>query len=119
MTMTTPPDLQQLLHWQEQMWTIRYFEENAIHSYRQGLFTGSTHPCICQEAIAVGAAAALEATDQVLATYRGHGHAIAKGLDPRHLMAELLCKETGCSGGRGGSMRSEEHTSELQSLRHL
>jgi pyruvate dehydrogenase E1 component alpha subunit len=86
------------------MWTIRYFEENAITSYRQGLFTGSTHPCIGQEAIAVGGAAALEPTDQVFATYRGHGHAIAKGLDLKPLMAELLCKETGCSGGRGGSM---------------
>ncbi len=86
------------------MWTIRLFEENAIASFRQGLFGGSTHPCICQEAIAVGAAAALRPTDQVLATYRGHGHAIAKGLDPKSLMAELLCKETGCCGGRGGSM---------------
>ena len=104
MTMTTQPDLQQLLHWHEQMWTIRYFEENAINSYRKGLFTGSTHPCIGQEAIAVGGAAALEPTDQVFATYRGHGHAIAKGLDVRTLMAELLCKETGCCGGRGGSM---------------
>ncbi len=79
--MTTQPDLQQLLHWHERMWTIRYFEENAINSYRKGLFTGSTHPCIGQEAIAVGGAAALEPTDQVFATYRGHGHAIAKGLD--------------------------------------
>ena len=86
------------------MWTIRYFEENAIASFRQGLFGGSTHPCICQEAICVGAAAAMEPTDQVFATYRGHGHAIAKGLDLKALMAELLCKETGCCGGRGGSM---------------
>ena len=102
--MTTPPDLEQLLHWHEQMWTIRYFEENAINSFRKGLFSGSTHPCICQEAIAVGGAAALEPTDQVFATYRGHGHAIAKGLDVKTLMAELLCKENGCCGGRGGSM---------------
>ena len=93
-----------LIDWYERMWTIRYFEDNAIASFRQGLFGGSTHPCICQEAIAVGGAAALQPTDQVFATYRGHGHAIAKGLDPRALMAELLCKETGCSGGRGGSM---------------
>jgi pyruvate dehydrogenase E1 component alpha subunit len=102
--MTTEPELKTLLAWYGQMWTIRYFEDNAIASFRQGLFTGSTHPCIGQEAIAVGAAAALEPADQVLATYRGHGHAIAKGLEPRSLMAELLCKETGCCGGRGGSM---------------
>ncbi len=93
-----------LLNWYEQMWTIRYFEENAIGSYRKGLFGGSTHPCICQEAIAVGGAAALEPTDQVFATYRGHGHAIAKGLNVKSLMAELLCKNTGCCGGQGGSM---------------
>ncbi len=102
--MKTELDLKTLLHWYEQMWTIRYFEDNAIGSFRKGLFTGSTHPCIGQEAIAVGAGAALRETDQVLATYRGHGHAIAKGLDVNRLMAELLCKETGCSGGRGGSM---------------
>lgn len=104
MIMNAQPDFKQLLHWYEQMWVIRYFEENAINSFRKGLFTGSTHPCIGQEAIAVGGAAALEATDQVFATYRGHGHAIAKGLEVKQLMAELLCKDTGCSGGRGGSM---------------
>ncbi len=93
-----------LLDWYEQMWTIRYFEENAVSSYRKGLFGGSTHPCIAQEAIPVGAIAALEPTDQVLATYRGHGHAIARKLELKALMAEVLCKETGCCGGRGGSM---------------
>jgi pyruvate dehydrogenase E1 component alpha subunit len=102
--MNTTLTLDTLLHWYEQMWTIRYFEENAVSSYRKGLFGGSTHPCIAQEAIPVGAIAALEPTDQVLATYRGHGHAIARGLDLKSLMAELLCKETGCCGGRGGSM---------------
>jgi len=93
-----------MLHWYEQMWTIRYFEENALSSFRQGLFGGSTHPCSGQEAICVGAASALNPTDQIFATYRGHGHAIARGLDLKALMAELLCKETGCCGGRGGSM---------------
>lgn len=102
--MSTEISLEMLLDWHEKMWTIRYFEDNAIGSFRKGLFGGSTHPCICQEAIAVGGAAALDPADQVFATYRGHGHAIAKGLAPKSLMAELLCKGTGCSGGRGGSM---------------
>ncbi len=96
--------LQTLLAWYEQMCLIRFFEENAISSYRKGLFTGSTHPCIAQEAIAVGAAAAIEPNDYVLATYRGHGHALAKGLDAKRVMAELFTKSIGCSGGRGGSM---------------
>ncbi len=104
MIMSAQPTLKELLRWHELMWTIRYFEDNAVASFRQGLFTGSTHPCIGQEAIAVGGAAALEPGDQVFATYRGHGHAIAKGLEVKSLMAELLCKETGCCGGRGGSM---------------
>jgi len=104
MSASTPVTKPMLLDWYERMWTIRHFENNAIASFRKGLFTGSTHPCIGQEAIAVGGAAALKPTDQVFATYRGHGHAIAKGLDPKPLMAELLCKQTGCSGGRGGSM---------------
>jgi acetoin:2,6-dichlorophenolindophenol oxidoreductase subunit alpha len=102
--MKSQPALETLLYWYEQMLTIRFFEDNAISTFRKGLFTGSTHPCIGQEAIAVGAAAALQPTDQVFATYRGHGHAIAKGLEIKGLMAELLCKTTGCSGGRGGSM---------------
>jgi pyruvate dehydrogenase E1 component alpha subunit len=102
--MSPSPTVPELLDWFEWMWKIRYFEENAINSYRKGLFTGSTHPCIGQEAIAVGGAAALQPTDQVFATYRGHGHAIAKGMDLNRMMAELLCKETGCSTGRGGSM---------------
>jgi len=98
------PNLETLLKWYGQMWTIRFFEENAIESYRKGFFTGSTHPSIGQEAIAVGAGNALRETDQIFATYRGHGHAIVRGLDLNALMAELFCKETGCSGGRGGSM---------------
>jgi len=93
-----------LLAWYHQMNAIRAFENHAIGSFREGLFGGTTHPCICQEAIAVGCAAALEATDQVFATYRGHGHALAKGLDINAVMAELLCKQDGCCKGRGGSM---------------
>jgi pyruvate dehydrogenase E1 component alpha subunit len=93
-----------LLAWYHQMSCIRAFENHAIGSFREGLFNGTTHPCICQEAIAVGCAAALEPTDQVFATYRGHGHALAKGLEMKAVMSELLCKQDGCCKGRGGSM---------------
>ncbi len=92
------------LAWLEQMWTIRFFDEHVVDSFRRGLFTGSTHPSIAQEATAVGAGAALRPTDPLFTTYRGHGHAIARGLAPNVLMAEILCKETGCCNGRGGSM---------------
>lgn len=102
--MKNTPSQNKLSGWYRTMCAIRFFEEHVIASYREGLFTGSTHPCICQEAIAVGCAAALEPGDPVFATYRGHGHAIAKGLELPPLMAEILCRETGCSKGRGGSM---------------
>jgi pyruvate dehydrogenase E1 component alpha subunit len=93
-----------LLDLYKQMVMIRAFEESAIELFSKGLITGSTHPCIGQEAIAVGVCSALEPTDLVLATYRGHGAAIAKGCDPGSLMAELLTRTTGCCKGRGGSM---------------
>ena len=87
-----------------QMWLIRFFEEAAIRLYGEGYYRGSTHPYIAQEATAVGVCAALEPTDPVMATYRGHGACIAKGGDPRQMMAELLGKETGLCKGKGGSM---------------
>lgn len=102
--MAKQPPIDVLLQWYERMNLIRAFESHAIDSFRKGMFSGSTHPCIGQEAIAVGGAAALRPTDQVFATYRGHGHALAKGLTPRSVMAELLCKSPGCCKGRGGSM---------------
>jgi TPP-dependent pyruvate/acetoin dehydrogenase alpha subunit len=83
---------------------VRRFEERALELFAEGLITGSTHPCIGQEAIAVGACAALRPQDHVLATYRGHGVALARGSPPPGLMAELLTRETGCCKGRGGSM---------------
>lgn len=87
-----------------QMWLIRLFEEAAMELYRQGLYRGSTHPYIGQEATALAVAAALEPTDPVLATYRGHGACIAKGGDPKTMLAELLGKSTGLNKGKGGSM---------------
>jgi pyruvate dehydrogenase E1 component alpha subunit len=90
------------------MWLIRYFEEAAIRLYGEGRYRGSTHPYIAQEATALGVCAALEQGDQVLATYRGHGAAIAKGADPQAMMAELLGKATGMCKGKGGSMHMSQ-----------
>src|SRR5580704_11070012 len=104
MPVATAHSVQELLALYRQMMTIRLFEESAIELFAAGLITGSTHPYIGQEAISVGACAVLESDDIVLATYRGHGAAIAKGSDPKRLMAELLTRTTGCCKGRGGSM---------------
>jgi len=90
------------------MWLIRYFEEAAIRLYGEGRYRGSTHPYIGQEATALGVCAVLEPADQVLATYRGHGAAIAKGADPKTMMAELLGKATGMCKGKGGSMHMSQ-----------
>jgi TPP-dependent pyruvate/acetoin dehydrogenase alpha subunit len=83
---------------------IRQFEDRAVELFGKGLITGSTHPCIAQEAISVGACAAIRPDDLALATYRGHGVALAKGSDPGCILAELLTRTTGCCKGRGGSM---------------
>jgi pyruvate dehydrogenase E1 component alpha subunit len=87
-----------------QMFTIRKFEETIRNLYMQGRIRGSFHPCVGQEATAVGACLALRREDVMTCTYRGHGHAIAKGLSVRAAMAEMLGKATGCSQGKGGSM---------------
>jgi TPP-dependent pyruvate/acetoin dehydrogenase alpha subunit len=87
-----------------QMNVIRKFEEAIRSLYMQGRIRGSFHPCVGQEATAVGACMALRTEDVITCTYRGHGHAIAKGLSVRAAMAEMLGKATGCSQGKGGSM---------------
>jgi acetoin:2,6-dichlorophenolindophenol oxidoreductase subunit alpha len=84
--------------------TIRRFEQRAIEQYRLGNIRGYLHPYLGEEAIAVGSISALEADDYIVSTHRGHGHAIAKGHDPKRMMAELFGKATGYCHGRGGSM---------------
>jgi TPP-dependent pyruvate/acetoin dehydrogenase alpha subunit len=84
--------------------TIRRFEQRAIEQYRLGNIRGYLHPYLGQEGIAVGSIAAIEPDDYIVSTHRGHGHAIAKGHDPKRMMAELFGKETGYCHGRGGSM---------------
>ena len=93
-----------LLQMYRTMLLIRRFEEKATDFFLAGQIRGSFHPCIGQEATAVGACYALRRDDTMTCTYRGHGQSIAKGLDPREGMAELLGRRTGCSQGKGGSM---------------
>lgn len=86
------------------MHLIRRFEETAEASYARGLVHGTMHLSIGQEASAVGAILPLRASDYILSTHRGHGHCLAKGADPRRMLAEFFGKETGYCRGRGGSM---------------
>jgi len=92
---------------------IRAFEEEVIDVFSKGLIPGSTHPCIGQEAIKVGAIDAIKADDLVLATYRGHGEAIAKGVEMTPIMAELMTRATGLCKGKGGSMHLSEPSAGL------
>lgn len=83
---------------------LRRFEERTAQAYQQGKIGGFCHLYIGQEAVAVGAINALRDSDYVLSAYRDHGHALAKGMTAREVMAELFGKVTGCSKGKGGSM---------------
>lgn len=87
-----------------QMSLLRKFELAAQIACRKGETPGFLHLYIGEEATAVGVCAHLEPTDWVTSTHRGHGHALAKGMDPKTLMAELYGKRDGCCGGRGGTM---------------
>ncbi|MBA3397893.1 MAG: pyruvate dehydrogenase (acetyl-transferring) E1 component subunit alpha [Deltaproteobacteria bacterium] len=87
-----------------QMLAIRRMEEASAKAYSQGKIGGFLHLIIGQEAVCVGATAALKPEDYVVATYREHGHAYAKGVAARGIMAELYGKKTGCVKGLGGSM---------------
>ena len=88
----------------EQMLLIRRFEERSGQLYMQGKIRGFLHQYNGQEAIAVGAISALRDDDYIITHYRDHGHALARGMDPSVVMAELMGKATGSSGGKGGSM---------------
>jgi 2-oxoisovalerate dehydrogenase E1 component len=83
---------------------VRRFDERTIELFNAGVIKGTAHSCVGQEAIAVGACAALRADDYVVSHHRGHGHCIAKGADTTRMMAELMGRETGYCRGLGGSM---------------
>lgn len=97
----TREHLLELLH---QMLRIRRFEERCAELYQAEKIRGFLHLYIGEEAIAVGAMRALEPADAVVATYREHGHALARGVPMTTIMAEMYGKQEGCSRGRGGSM---------------
>ena len=98
------PDIVLLLALYEQMLLIRRFEEKAVELFEKGLIRGNVHPCIGQEAVSVGVCANLRRDDYMTSTHRGHGNCLAKGADPRLMMAELLGRATGYCKGKGGSM---------------
>jgi pyruvate dehydrogenase E1 component subunit alpha len=97
-------DRETLLRMFHQMLLIRRFEEKCAESYSMGKIGGFCHLYIGQEAVAVGSISALRPDDYVITSYREHGQAIAKGISPEAVMAELYGKATGCSKGKGGSM---------------
>lgn len=88
----------------DRMIEIRALEDRIRELFAEGRVVGTTHTCHGQEAVSVGVAAALRPTDQLTCTYRGHGMALALGMSPETVAAEILGRTTGCMGGRGGSM---------------
>ncbi|WP_230193777.1 pyruvate dehydrogenase (acetyl-transferring) E1 component subunit alpha [Streptomyces coriariae] len=88
----------------EAMLRIRRFEERCVELYSATKIRGFVHLYIGEEAVAVGVNEALTSEDAVVATYREHGHALARGITAEAIMAEMYGRATGCSGGRGGSM---------------
>jgi len=100
-----------LLEWLRTMLLIRAFERESVRLSVVGKIPGGIHSSEGQEGVAVGTISALAPDDVVAGTHRSHHHALAKGLTPRSVMAELMGKADGCAGGRGGSMHlaSTEH----------
>ena len=88
----------------EKMLLIRMMEERISALYKGDTIPGFVHTSIGQEACAVGALTHARVSDVITSTHRGHGHVLAKGLEPDRMMAELMGKVTGANNGRGGSM---------------
>ena len=106
---------EQLLGFYRTMCRVREFEEHAAECFTKGMLAGNIHLSIGQEAAAAGAFAAIEPQDYFTSTHRGHGHAIARGMDPNIAMAELFGKKTGYCQGKGGSM----HITDMSKANHL
>ncbi len=95
---------ERLLDLYRQMLTIRAFEQRVIDCHKRGLVQGAAHAYIGMEAVAVGVCTALREDDYITSTHRGHGHAIARGLDVKRMLAEIFGRATGYCKGKGGSM---------------
>ncbi|MFN5852341.1 MAG: thiamine pyrophosphate-dependent enzyme, partial [Pirellulaceae bacterium] len=91
--------LTQRLELYRSMLRIRLSEEQLARAHQKGLVHGACHTYVGQEAIAVGVCNHLRREDPIFSTHRGHGHALAKGLEPTELFAELFGRQTGCSRG--------------------
>ncbi len=94
----------QLIGFYRTMRLIRRFEQRVVELVNRNEIPGTTHEYVGEEAVATGVCQALRAGDVITSTHRGHGHILAKGGDPRRMMAELMGKTTGYNRGRGGSM---------------
>ena len=95
---------EQLTGFYETMYKMRRFEEEVFEFYKKGMMAGLAHLYLGEEAVATGVCAALEESDYIGSTHRGHGHLVARGADIDRMMAEILGKKTGYSNGKGGSM---------------
>lgn len=100
----TSGDRDRLIGLYRTMCRIRAFEEAAERAFERELMLGALHVSIGQEAVAAGVCAHLSTSDLITSTHRGHGHALAKGLNPEAMMRELLGRDGGTCGGKGGSM---------------
>jgi acetoin:2,6-dichlorophenolindophenol oxidoreductase subunit alpha len=99
--------------WLRTMLEIRLFEEKVQELFMQGLIEGTTHLCQGQEAVSVGAVGALEERDYLTITYRGHGHALTRGMTMEAAFGELMGRTSGCCNGVGGSMHLTDFSRNL------
>jgi pyruvate dehydrogenase E1 component alpha subunit len=106
-----PPET--LRQWLRDMLLIREFEVRTMQAYQEKKIGGFCHVYIGQEDVAVGCIAAVRPEDPVITAYRDHGHALARGMDPKHCMAEMFGRIGGCAKGKGGSMHMFDRANNL------
>ena len=108
-----PVPAESRLGWLRDMLLIREFEVRCMQAYQEKKIGGFCHVYIGQEAVAVGCTAAVEHRDPIVTAYRDHGHALARGMDPKHCMAEMFGRIGGCAKGKGGSMHMFDRDNNL------